>query len=48
MTDAQRQAVSYVLTTAADTLPVWRDSAVLILASVVIGCLLFISAVVEP
>lgn len=48
MSDDQRRAVSFVLTTAADTLPVWRDAAVVILACVVIGCLLLISAVVEP
>jgi len=48
MTEDGRQLVSLVMTTMADTLPVWRDSAVLILAAFVIGCLLFVAAIAEP
>ena len=40
-------ALRDVLYLAADTLPVWRDSAVVLLAGVVIACLWFYASAIE-
>lgn len=47
MTDDQRRMVSTVLTTMADTLPVWRDTAVMLLVGVVVCCLVFWSVLYD-